>query len=38
MQQPAFQKIADFRRDQIITGFFLVKNLTLKTSPKNNRQ
>ncbi len=38
MQQPAFQKIADFRRDQIVTGFFLVKNLTLKTSPKNNRQ
>lgn len=38
MQQPVFQKIADFRRDQIITGFFLVKNLTLKTSPKNNRQ
>ena len=33
-----FQKIADFQRDQIITGFFLVKNLTLKTSPKNNRQ
>ena len=38
MQQPVFSKIADFSRDQIVTGFFLVKNFTLKTSPKNNRQ
>ena len=38
MQQPVFSKITDFSRDQIVTGFFLVKNFTLKTSPKNNRQ
>jgi len=38
MQQPVFSKIADFARDQIVTGFYLVKNFTLKTSPKNNRQ
>ena len=38
MQQPVFSKVADFARDQIVTGFYLVKNFTLKTSPKNNRQ
>lgn len=38
MQQPVFSKITDFAKDQIVTGFFLVKNFTLKTSPKNNRQ
>ena len=38
MATPVFQTIAEFRNDQIVTGFYLVKNKTIKTSPKNNKQ